>query len=223
MSEITSVAKNIRKYRLMAGYSQAKLAYELTTLTGKQITHTMINNYESGYRVPKTDMRISIAHILEVDPVELALDREALSEVDEKRLLCKLLNKYAKVVKKKSTGDVEVVLGDDFYGFALKYDNLFGSLKLSSKDEKSRPDVIKKKEQAEEEMLFWVETYPKYDPVYELKTAGKKCTPDSIASISDDTKNKFIQHMCNYQDSYHFDEEKMSGSHALPEHYEYRN
>ena len=107
-----NIGENIRKYRMMAGFTQAELAEKLSEVEGKTIAASAVAGYENGQRTPKVEIRVQMARILGVDPV--GLSGIELDEMDEKRLLCKLLSKYASDITLNEDGSVGVELPDDF-------------------------------------------------------------------------------------------------------------
>lgn len=88
-----NIGENIRKYRIMAGLTQAELAEKLSELEGKTIATYAVAGYENGQRTPTVEIRVQMVRILGVYPV--GLSGIEFDETDEKRLLCKLLSKYA--------------------------------------------------------------------------------------------------------------------------------
>lgn len=79
-----NIGENIRKYRMMAGFTQAELAEKLSEVEGKTIAASAVAGYENGQRTPKVEIRVQMARILGVDPV--GLSGIELDESDEKRL-----------------------------------------------------------------------------------------------------------------------------------------
>ena len=103
-----NIGENIRKYRMMAGFTQAELAEKLSEVEGKTIAASAVAGYENGQRTPKVEIRVQMARILGVDPV--GLSGIELDEMDEKRLLCKLLSKYASDISLTEDGTVNVII-----------------------------------------------------------------------------------------------------------------
>ncbi len=58
----------LKKYRLVRGYTQAKLAEKIGVL------NTTISNYEKGVSLPDMETIVKIARILKVDPGEFCVD-----------------------------------------------------------------------------------------------------------------------------------------------------
>jgi transcriptional regulator with XRE-family HTH domain len=64
-STVTKIYKNIKRYRLEKGYSQAKFA-ELTNLS-----EDYISLIENGKRTPSIKRLCIIAEVLEIEPYDL--------------------------------------------------------------------------------------------------------------------------------------------------------
>lgn len=192
MAAESSVEKNkiceaIRKFRLMRGMS----AKELASRTG--IAAPNITAIEKGERVPKLEICKKIANALEVDPVEIC--GIELSELDEKRLLMKLLAKYADkieipmVTDKKGKkivnpeGKSTVTLPIEFIDFALRYNDHIEEVKFALEGvDESDPRYELLKANAEDKLNYWLDMYPSYDAV----TVAKKNMEDSNYPHSDD-------------------------------------
>ena len=201
MGNLNSIGTKIKKYRIMMGFTQSQLASELSDLTGKNYSQSAITGFEIGTRSPKIETRIQIANVLNVDPIELS--DIPLSETDEKRLLCKLLRKYAKSISGEDDGSVNVRLDEDFWGFASKYNDVQGRLDFLNEDMDPESDPYKKNLQdAESEMSFWIETYPKFDPVTSLKNSGQPCSVNASLEVERNDENRFIQRLLNYMDEW---------------------
>ena len=164
------VCEAIKKFRLMKRMS----ARELASRTG--IAASNLSVIEKGERVPKLDMCKKIANVLMVDPIELC--GLELTEVDEKRLLMKLLTKYAdkiEIAKVKdengnqindSKGRSIATLPIDFADFALRYTKHIDDVKLAVEGiDKADPRYERLKANAEDELNYWLDMYPVYDAV----------------------------------------------------------
>lgn len=195
------IGENIRKYRMMAGYTQAELAEELSELEGKNVAASAIAGYENGQRVPKVEVRVQIAKILGVDPV--ALSGIELSEVDEKRLLCKLLLKYATDITLKKDGTVNLDLPVDFAGFQMEYKENKEKLNflLSDITEDSLQQEIATKS-TEDELNYWIEMYPVYDAVFLCNENIADCTINDIKKYRTMVSSEFQTEFYSFQDSY---------------------
>lgn len=195
------IGENIRKYRMMAGYTQAELAEELSELEGKNVAASAIAGYENGQRVPKVEVRVQIAKILGVDPV--ALSGIELSEADEKRLLCKLLLKYASDITLKKDGTVNLDLPDDFAGFQIEYKENRARLEDSTVDvaaDSLEYEITKKS--VDDEIGFWVEMYPAYDAASLCKERKPGCTIADIKEYRKMTSAECREEFFKFQDSY---------------------
>ncbi|MCR4608888.1 MAG: helix-turn-helix domain-containing protein [Eubacterium sp.] len=181
----------IKKFRLMKRMS----ARELASRTG--IAASNLSAIEKGERVPKLDMCNKIAKALEVDPVELC-DLE-LTEVDEKRLLMKLLTKYADIIEIAKVEDENgnqiydpkgksiVTLPIDFADFALRYAKHIDNIKFAVEGvDKADPRYELIKENAEDEFNYWLNMYPTYDAV----NTAQKNAMENNKQQSDDKKDK---------------------------------
>ena len=195
------IGENIKKYRIMAGLTQAELATELSKLEGKNIAPSAIAGYESGQRVPKVEMRVQIARILGVDPV--ALSGIELDDNDEKRLLCKLLYKYAKDMSLAEDGEVTVKLSDDFAGFQMEYEENKERLEFLYEDTKE--DSLMReisKQTVDAEMEYWMENFPKLDAAYLCKQRNVNCTVDDMRSFREMIKAEMEDGFVRYQNTY---------------------
>lgn len=190
MSKESSTRKNIgeiiKKYRNMKGMTASGLSKK------SNIAASNISAIEAGDRLPKIEMCNSIAHALEVDPVEICcLD---LTETDRRRLLMKLLAEFADdieiVVVPDASGNtdldhqnikLDVKLPVDFMDFANRYKEKTLCVEQALKDiseDDPRYELIK--ENAEDEFNYWLESYPAYDAVTRARREGDKLTFDTI-------------------------------------------
>ena len=163
------ICETIKKFRFMKRMS----ARELALKTG--IAPSNLSAIEKGERVPKLDMCNKIANALGVDPVELC--GLELTEVDEKRLLMKLLTKYADKIeiakvedengeKYDSKGRSIVTLPIEFADFTLRYTKHIDDVKFAVDGiDKSSPKYELLKANAEDELNYWLDMYPVYDAV----------------------------------------------------------
>lgn len=194
------IGENIRKYRMMAGYTQAELAVELGKVENKNVAPSAIAGYENGQRVPKVEVRIQIANILGVDPV--ALSGIEMSETDEKRMLCKLLMKYASNISLKKDGTVNLDLPDDFAGFQMEYAENRERLSslLTEMSEGSIKEITMKS--SDDELNYWVEMYPAYDPVTVCKEKKGKYSIEDIKKYRNLINSECKMEFFNFEDSY---------------------
>ncbi len=168
------ICEAIRKFRLMKHMT----AKELSKRTG--IAAPNISAIEGGERVPKLDMCKKIAKALEADPVEIC--GIELTEQDEKRLLMKLLAKYALSVELSTVGEENgepvydpkgrsiAVLPTDFADFAYRYQKNKSKVEFaieSMSEDDPRYELVKAN--AEDEFNYWMDMYPKYDAVTNAK------------------------------------------------------
>ena len=151
------IGERIRKYRIMVGMTQEELAEKLSEGEEKSIAQATIAMYECGQRIPKIELRLKIAKILKVDPI--ALSGIDLDEYDEKRLLCKLLMKYASDISLENEDVVSVSLPKEFVPFQKMYEDNRNSLakSVNGMSEESLDYKIKTRV-ANEKMEFWCET-----------------------------------------------------------------
>lgn len=200
MAELT-VGELIRKYRIMTGFTQADVAKKLSEMTGTKVMPSAVAGYESGIRVPKVEVRNMIAEILGVDPV--ALSGLELTETDEKRLLIKLLAKYANGLKLNKDCTVEVELPVDFAGFQLEYEDNKKQLAKNVKDlDEDSLEYKLTKRQTDDELDYWMEMYPGYDAAYLCKAHKEELTVENLIA-----KRKFVGYeqqveFFRYQDRY---------------------
>lgn len=196
-----NIGETIKKYRMMAGYTQAELAEELSKLEDKNIAPSAIAGYESGQRTPKVEVRVDIARILGVDPV--ALSGIELSEVDEKRLLCKLLVKYATNLTLKKDGSVNLDLPDDFSAFQMEYKDNREQLDFLLAD--IPEDTLKQEiatKSAADELNYWVEMYPAYDAASLCKEKKADCTIKDIKEYRKMVDSEYQEDFFHFQDNY---------------------
>ncbi len=159
---LEKIGDRIRECRIMRGLSQAQLAEKL------DIPRSAITAYENDTKKPKIEIREKIAHALDMDPVYLS--GLELTEIDERRLLNRLLAKYASdifdsVPARYDEGDprVTVELSGDFHTLACKYNEQPDTFS------KYRDLVVEQTDIDDErvaELDFWLKTWPKYDPVF---------------------------------------------------------
>ena len=196
-----NIGENIRKYRMMAGFTQAELAEKLSEVEGKTIAASAVAGYENGQRTPKVEIRVQMARILGVDPV--GLSGIELDEMDEKRLLCKLLSKYASDITLNEDGSVGVELPDDFADFQMTYKENRDRLAFLSEDvpEDSLEYEITKKS-ADDELEYWVERYPAYDAASLCKKRKEDYTIEDIIDFRKMTSSECEADFFRFQDSY---------------------
>ena len=196
-----NIGENIRKYRMMAGFTQAELAEKLSEVEGKTIAASAVAGYENGQRTPKVEIRVQMARILGVDPV--GLSGIELDEMDEKRLLCKLLSKYALDISVTEDGSVGVELPDDFADFQMTYKENRDRLAFLSEDvpEDSLEYEITKKS-ADDELEYWVERYPAYDAASLCKERKADYTIEDIKDFRKVTSSECEADFFRFQDSY---------------------
>jgi len=195
------IGENIKKYRIMAGFTQAELATELSKMEEKNIAPSAIAGYESGQRIPKVEMRVQIARILGVDPI--ALSGIELDENDEKRLLCKLLYKYAKDMSLAEDGEVTVKLSDDFAGFQMEYEE--NKERLEFLYEGTKEDSLMReisKQTVDAEMEYWVENFPRFDAAYLCKQRNANCTIEDMRRFRNMVQNEIEDDFVRYQNTY---------------------
>ncbi len=208
----------LKKFRVMKNFGQSQLASEAG------VVPSMLGDYERGAKSPKVDMRERLAHIMEVDPVELmGLD---LSENDEIRILNKLLVKYCNSMGVITEGDagskkkrVVVTLPEEFIPLQETYEKHQEDLSEARSmlgDNASEDDMnnLYATKEAKDEMEFWLETWPEYDYMYQSKR--NKVDPSSLeqASLKENLNNKFVNRFCDFQASYIVpkDNEKIKGT-----------
>lgn len=170
-----NIGESIKKNRIMKEYSQARLASKM------EVAPSALAAYESGKRVPKIEVREQIAQILGTDPVELSgLD---LTEDDEVRLFNKLLVKFSKNMQiiqnaGSDTGCVSVVLPSSFAALVEQYQNYQDAVRevqltnsIIDEDDSSIENLEESSyiEEAKEELDFWLDTWPEYDYLYQMK------------------------------------------------------
>ncbi len=199
MENQNKIGMLLKKFRVMTGFTQARLAEKLSEVSEKTVAPTAIAGYESGTRTPKVETRVQIANILGVDPVELSgID---LSETDEKRLLCKLIHKYGKKITADENGNVTVKFDDDLYGFYLTYSDVTEKMEnLSGLDEENAFDFINRQQGYKDEMDFWLDTYPKFDPVYKIKSQNEECSVEKIKETDDELHPSFTLSFYDFYD-----------------------
>jgi len=164
------ICEAIKKFRLMKRLT----AKELSTRTG--IAASNLSAIESGERVPKLDMCNKIANALEVDPVEIC--GLELTEQDEKRLLMKLLAKYADKVELCVVGEEDgkpvydpegrsmAILPMDFADFVVRYEENKEAVSFAIQGiDETDPRYELVKANAEDEFNYWLDMYPAYDAV----------------------------------------------------------
>ena len=196
-----NIGENIRKYRMMAGFTQAELAEKLSEIEGKTIAASAVAGYENGQRTPKVEIRVQMARILGIDLV--GLSGIELDEMDEKRLLCKLLSKYASDITLNEDGSVGVELPDDFADFQMTYKENRDRLAFLSEDvpEDSLEYEITKKS-ADDELEYWVERYPAYDAASLCKERKADYTIEDIKDFRKMTSSECEADFFRFQDSY---------------------
>lgn len=196
-----NIGETIKKYRTMVGYTQAELADGLSELAGKTVAPSAITGYENGQRIPKVEVREQIAHILNVDPVEMS--GLELTEVDEKRLICKLVKKYAEGIELQPDGKVTVTLSSDFADFQIEYQEIRERLAFNLEgSEKESLDYKIQKQAADDELDYWIERYPTYDAVTLAKRHSSKCDLEEIREMREFVKFEKEKDFFNFQDVY---------------------
>lgn len=110
MSNKTELGKNIRSYRILRNYTQARLAEEIG------VSASTIAMYETGQREPDMDMIEAIADILNVSIHDLVPGKSGInaSVVDMARLEAMHQNPKLGLLfdrtRKMSSADVEMML-----------------------------------------------------------------------------------------------------------------
>lgn len=196
-----SIGEKIKKYRMMAGYTQAELAWELGRREEKKLAPSAIAGYESGQRVPKIESRVQMARILNVDPISLS--GIELDELDEKRLLCKLLAKYASDILLEDDCSVTAKLSSDFASFQMEYEDY--KEELEEYEECLPKDSLRYELQAKAlaaELEHWMERYPRYDAVHVIKGRNENFTLEDILKEREWRKMKSQDEFFRYQDDY---------------------
>ena len=210
------IGDRIRKFRTMVGMTQEELANRLSSGEEKSVSQATVAIYESGQRIPKIELRLRIAEILNVDPI--ALSGIDLDEFDEKRLLCKLLIKYANSIDLTEENMVNIGLPNEFLGFQKMYQKNRESLakSLNGVSEDSLDYKIKTRI-ANEKLEFWCET--ELAKCFDLQNMKAKNVKDEAAlkrlipSIQFLEDKDFEERFANYQETYlaaHLNKEIMS-------------
>ena len=146
-------------------------------------------------------MRVQIARILGVDPV--ALSGIEMDENDEKRLLCKLLYKYATDMSLAEDGEVTVKLSDDFAGFQMEYEE--NKERLEFLYEGTKEDSLMReisKQTVDAEMEYWVEHFPRFDAAYLCKQRNANCTIEDMRRFRNMVQNEIEDDFVRYQNAY---------------------
>ena len=193
------IGEAIRKFRVMKRMSAADLAKK------SGIAASNMSVIESGERIPKMDMCSRIAHALEADPVEIC--GLELSEVDEKRLLMKLLAKYANnieaVMVTDKQGKVVADLPIDFADFAFRFmenaKNVEFALDGISEDD---PRYAMRKAGAEDELNFWLDMYPEYDAYTDVKDDVETVDFDMVNRRAVVLQDEMSKHFWQFQSDY---------------------
>lgn len=196
-----SIGEKIKKYRIMTSFTQAELATSLSEHEGKTISPSAIAGYESGQRVPKVETRVDIARILGVDPISLS--GIELDEKDEKRLLCKLLTKYAEDITLAEDGAVTAELSKDFSSFQMEYEEITSSIE-ALKDQIPEGTAMHdySKKMLEGELEYWNELYPGYDAAYHCKKRNPDYTIEDVRRFRELTTEEFETEFFRYQTVY---------------------
>ena len=172
----------IAKHRTQARLSQSELADKVSEKTGNNVLAPNIAAYETGQRIPKIEIREKFAEIFEADPVEFSC--VDLSEIDEKRLLCRLLAKYANSMELDNDGKVKVELPTDFTDFEFEYEEYLHN--MNAKQDEYEPNTIEYKTSeiiATEKFNYWIRNYPKYDAAsMAMQLFSQGCSVDNIKS-----------------------------------------
>lgn len=196
-----SIGELIKKYRTMKGFTQAELADGLSEMSGKKVMPSAIAGFESGQRIPKVEVRNQIAAILEVDPV--VLSGLKLTETDEKRLLLKLLAKYSEGLSLNDDGTVDAKLSADFAGFQMEYEDNRSRMEFNLKGEDAESLEYKlQKRQADDELDYWMDMYPTYDPTTHCKENNKELTVDNMKESRELIDNDLNAEFFKFQDKY---------------------
>ena len=195
-----NIAKTIRKYRIMHKLTQSELAERANQIAedGKY-SAAIIAGYESGRRIPKIDVRMVIAKALGADPI--ALSGVELNDIDEIRLLMKLLLKYSNQISINDDGTVKAVLPNTFAGFAWKLNKTKEKYNSLSDMEITENTLDNHNFSKEEEIEFYTEMYPKFDPIVILKENQKKVTIDNIQAMDKVLEPSFLGELYRYQES----------------------
>ncbi len=198
-----SYGEIIKKYRIMNNMTQADLTYELSRIMGKDIAPNFVTTYETGKRNPKLDLLMMMAEAMECDPVAMAGIN--LSRTDEIRLLMKLLLKHNKGMELREDGTVDIHLSEDFADYVYKYNENQERIEMFKEglDVNAEPFVAATLLRGQlEEMVYYTETYPKYDAVTFLRSENKKVDAQAVREKDVMCEEKFYDRFTDYYDSY---------------------
>lgn len=193
------IGETIRKFRIMKEMTAKDLADKLEIATSNMAV------IENGTRIPKTDMCCRIADALKVDPVEIC--GIELSDVDKKRLLMKLLTEYADnveaVMGTDKQGKVVADLPIDFADFAFRYKENLKNVEYAVEGiPESDPRYKIRKENAQDELNYWLDMYPTYDAYTDVKDDAEDVDFDMVnvrsTVIQDEMSKKFWQFQSDY-------------------------
>lgn len=157
-----TLGETIRRYRELKGFSQADMAEKMGI---KAPSYTV---YETGARIPKIEVRMQIAKILEIDPL-LIFDMD-LTYTDKQRLLMKLLFDCTPNISVNSDGHVVAVLPEEFDAFGEMFLTYINSTSEIDASDKNRIGEIT--DIAQSELKYWMDTWPRYDYLLYAKEKG---------------------------------------------------
>ena len=190
----------LKKFRTIKAYGQSHLASEAG------VVPSALADYERGAKSPKVEMREKLAHIMEVDPVEL-MGLE-LTEEDEIRILNKLLVKYCTsigTIVENNTGAHKViaVLPESFVPlqqtFAKYQEDILETRSMledaSDKELEQSHDI----KEAREELNFWLENWPEFDFAYQIKNNDVEATSAERTKFKENLDKKFKKRLNDYK------------------------
>ena len=194
----------LKKYRKMKAFGQSQLACEAGCVP------SALADYERGAKSPKVEMREKLAHIMEVDPVEL-MGLE-LSEEDEIRILNKLLVKYCDSMGVITEGDtcsrkkrVVVMFPEEFSSLQETYDKYQEDISEArsilgantSEEEMEKLNVAK---ESKDKLEFWLEMWPEFDYMYHAKKNNNvEIVSGGQAELKENLNNKFINRFSDFK------------------------
>ena len=196
------IGEIFKLYRIMNGLSLAELAQLLSENSDKTIAPQNISAMENGNRIPKIETREEIAHLLNADPVELS--GIILTEVDEQRLLCRLLSKYATSISVSDTENekVKVTLPIAFTDFALEYLDCQKRKEEINNTISSPLRRMIQERSVDEEFEYWLRTYPKYDAVSISLKEDNNTSIDKIQSVRNDVQPALKENFEKFDKAY---------------------
>lgn len=201
------LGKTIRKFRFMKNMPAKELADRVGIATSN------LSSIESGDRLPKIDTCCKIATELKVDPVEIC--GIELTEIDEKRLLMKLLTKYADNIEVvgaedekgnecyDSRGKSVVTLPIDFVDFARRYNKHIEEVNFAVESiAETDPRYELVKANAEDKFIFWLDTYPEYDAFENARKVSDSLDYEKIDKWSESLQGAYISEFYPFQSEY---------------------